>query len=173
MTSKPVTASQKLPREPVDAAIIVASSFSRAFENNCKESASAVSRRLKEFPQISLQAGLTPALTFYASKLDKEKRWLIFIDALKAVTGGQAGSMLCDETTGEGEGYPHALAILLAYIAERAGCNINALLDYKQVKRGFVQCMEVVRRGGLVLEKIALAYASEVKKLFAALYPTE
>jgi len=175
VAANPAPADQTLPRDPVEAAIVVAERFSRAFEERCNTNASAVARRLKDFPNVLLQAGLTPALTFYASKLDETRKGRIFIDVLKAVTGGGSGGEICKEATGEGGGYPHALAVLLAYIAGQAGCDVSVLLDGEDsgYRRGFVECVKAIKRGGPALERLALVYASEVKKLFAALYPSE
>ncbi len=158
----------EIPEEPVKAALQIISRFHEKFNSICKQSkGDAIARRLGEFPQLMLQAGLVPAITFYLSKIDNNEKARIYADSMKAILEGKASRIICDRATGEGGGYPQALAILLAYLGKVAGCDDNRL---KTIDPGLVECIKNIESRGALIEAQALIYANEVKKLARALY---
>lgn len=166
---------EEIPEEPIRAALEVMARFDRALRSKCGDvGAYAVARRLEEFPQLVLQAGLIPALTFYLSKLSGESRD-IYTQAITAITRPHSveeveKQKLCNELGGEGGGYPHALAILMSYIARISGCEQKHV---EIVGTEFIECMKMVLEKGAIVEALTVTYSYEVKKIAKALYPRE
>ena len=171
---------KQLGRDPVEAALNAMERFDKFFRSNCQRGgADGLVRRLKEFPQLLLQTGLTPALTFILSKLDENKKRTAYTITLQATLkvddagiGDRERRSFCETISGEGGGYPHALALIIAYLVERleeAGVS-GAREKIKDVTSGFIEVLGKVREQGIVLERLALAYTTELKKLASALY---
>ncbi len=171
---------KQLGRDPVEAALNAMERFDKFFRSSCQKSgADGLVRRLKEFPQLLLQTGLTPALTFFLSKLDENKKRTAYTVTLQAVlsdgsvsVGDREKNSFCGTISGEGGGYPHALALIMAYLAERleeAGVS-DAREKVESITSSFIEALEKIREQGAVLERLVLAYATELKKLASALY---
>ncbi len=160
-----------LDRDPVKAALEAMKRLDEQVRSKCANESGSVKadglvRRLKEFPQLMLQAGLTPALTFYLSKLDHDKKRKAYKATLNALFGGSTDD-LCKNLSGEGGGYPQALALLLAYASLHAGCNLDSI---REVNANLVECIRRIEQKGIILEGLMEAYATELKKLATALY---
>ena len=164
--------SQGLPREPLDAALEAVKRLDEALRGSCTQGhelrADAIARRAKDAPQLILQVGLVPTLAFFLSKLDREERRQTYAAALKVIfCEGSCSANICGDLTGEGGGYPHIAALLIAYAGSLAGC---APGDLGVLSHRLVECLERIRGGGMKLERLVASYAEEVKKLATALY---
>ncbi|ABM80566.1 type III-B CRISPR module-associated protein Cmr5 [Hyperthermus butylicus] len=165
-----------LPNDPVEAALEAMRRFDKNLRDACSDKgeprADAISRRLKDFPQLILQSGLVPALTFYLSKLSEKADQDAYELTVKVLTEqrleGDERRKLCRKTSGEGGGYPHVLALVLVYAAERAGCSVDSIA---RIGSSLVGCLETVQKKGVTVEKLVQAYVNELKKLASALYP--
>lgn len=180
-----MTVNGQLPSDPVEAALEAIRRFDSVFREECSDTGEAIARRLKDFPQIALQAGLVPALTFLLSKLDSDEKHSAYKAVISVVLGKastfsvvsgeqearnrRSVDSVCGTARGEGGGYPHALALLLAYAGLQAGCNIESL---QEVGSKLVECIERIKGEGVVVERLVLSYANELKKLTSALYPS-
>jgi CRISPR type III-B/RAMP module-associated protein Cmr5 len=160
--------------DPVKAALEAVSRFSKAFSQSqeCKDSsADGVTRRLREFPQLMLQVGLVPALTFLLSKVNEKDDKEAYSETVKTVLGEEAeSSKLCKKASGEGQGYAHSLAMLMVFAAKHSGCSVD---EIREVDGRMVECLEKIEDKGVVVEKLVLLYANELKKLMTALYPAK
>ncbi|PUA31291.1 MAG: type III-B CRISPR module-associated protein Cmr5 [Zestosphaera tikiterensis] len=159
-----------IPQEPIKAALKILSSFDKAFRPQClktRDEAPAISRRLEEFPSLTLQVGLVPTLTFYLSKIDEKAKIEVYNATITAILEEVSSNRLCSDIENAGGGYPQASALLATYIGNVAGCNEN---EVKILEQYIVNCLSKIEQEGARIEKLALNYAYELKKLANALY---
>jgi len=159
--------------DPVKAALQVMLTLSKAFQlvkSECEKlDETVIPKRLEDFSSLVPQVGLIPAITFFLSKIDEEGKVNAYEATLKAIRepDKQPDKAICNDLSGAGGGYPHALALLLAYIAERAGCSDAS---YETIQPDLVNCLEKIESQSTLIEKFTLSYAYELKKLAKALY---
>jgi CRISPR type III-B/RAMP module-associated protein Cmr5 len=170
-----------LPEDPIEAALKVMERFDKVFRSECSDSrgkieADAIVRRLKNAPQLMLQTGLIPTVTFYLSKLDKKEKQDAYSIAIRVIQGvkntleDEEKRKFCSNTSGEGGGYPHALALILAYAAKQAGCKLDNIVE---LNSEFLKCIEEIQKRGATIERLVQAYVNELKKIASALYPSK
>ena len=162
-----------LPKEPVEAALEAIKRFDEMFRDvctTCETKAEGLVRRLKEFPSLVLQSGLIPALTFYLSKIDEKKKQEAYSLTVKVVLNLPIDGnrrAVCRGMRGEGEGYPQAIGLLISYIGLQADCKPEEL---DEIGAKLVECIKKIKAKGVSLERLAEAYATELKKLATAIY---
>lgn len=174
----------EIPEDPVKAALQVMLTFSKAFESIKDECArklgkggeekteldeTVLSRRLEDFPTLMLQVGLIPAITFYISKIDDQKKVKAYEVTLNVIRNPEEKPSvdICHDLSGAGGGYPHATALLLAYAGEISGCSDTS---YATTGPDLVECLKKIEEQGMRIEKLTLNYVYELKKLAKALY---
>ena len=81
--------------------------------------------------------------------------------------GSNTDTRICNETSGEGGGYPHIAALILAYAASQIGCNPS---DIERIDNKLLNCLKTMKSRGVYLERLIVSYVEEVKKLATALY---
>jgi len=168
-----VSSPQQLPKEPLEAALEAVRRLDQALRASCMKGgnlkADALARRAKDAPQLILQSGLVPALAFMLSKLTDGGKRRAYSDAVNVILGRQSRQSrdaICKDLSGEGGGYPHVAALLIAYASTVAGCGN----DVSRLDSGLVACLEKITSEGVSAERLVLKYAEEVKKLATALY---
>ena len=169
------TDSSGLPHDPVDAAIEAVRRLDAALRSKCAKDgmlqADALARRARDAPQLIAQAGLAQTIAFMLSKLNNNERREAYIEAVKVITGRkrpeEASEAICRDAQGEGGGYPHMAALLLAYASGIAGCGPESI---ERLDSSLLECLKEVKRRGIALERLAASFSEEVKKLATALY---
>ena len=68
--------------DPVKTALDVTLKIKQLIDAVQPKETVALSRRARELPTLVLQTGLTPALTFYLSKVEKEEVYKLVLEAL-------------------------------------------------------------------------------------------
>ena len=167
---------QQLPHDPVDAALEAVKRLDRVLRSNCSRDggldAESIATRARQLPQLILQSGLTPTLAFILSKLDNEKKRIAYSILLRTIMMGEDatgdGGNICEDLGGEG--YPQIAALAMAYAATAAGCDSNSVGRFDS---NLIGCLERIKDGGVILEKLMLTYSEEVKKLATAFYSKE
>ena len=166
----------EIPHDPVKASLTIISNFNSVFVDECvnkegrKIKGDAIARRLQEFPQLALQVGLVPALTFYLSKIDNQEKINAYNASINAIMSKSSNKYICEKASGEGGGYPQALAIILAYAGIIAGCSNDQLVNIGQK---LVECIDGIQKKGVTVEALTITYSDEIKKIARALYHEE
>lgn len=164
-----------LPSDPVDAAIEALRRLDKALRSKCAQEgvlqADALARRAKDAPQLIAQAGLAQTIAFMLSKLTSDEKRKAYTEAVKIITGEKppeaASEAICRDAQGEGGGYPHMAALLLAYASSIAGCSHKSI---ESLDSNLLGCLKKIKQRGIALERLATSYSEEVKKLATALY---
>ena len=165
-----MTNQSSLPLEPVDAALEAIRRLDNALSKCGEIKTDALPRRARQAPQLILQAGLVPAIAFFLSKLDSPEKRNAYAAAVKAILEPESNSRdkrICNNTGGEGGGYPHIAALILAYAASQIGCHPN---DIERIDSKLLDCLKKIGSKGVYLERLVVSYAEEIKMLATALY---
>jgi len=133
----------------------------------------ALPRRAKDLPQLILQLGLIPALTFYLSKVEDKELYKALVDSLSGKK--KFDTNLCralqKEVEEEGKGY----TALLATIASTLPLIKVSLKSQSQDLNSLpslASYLLTIRDEGkdLVIEKSLISFLVELKKLFEAFF---
>ena len=163
--------------DPVKTALDVTLKIKQLIDAVQPKETVALSRRARELPTLVLQTGLTPALTFYLSKVEKEEVYKLVLEALEAKVDEsklkELAEKVREEVGGEGKGYT-ALLSISAYTLKQLA-NIYGIEKCKNMGTivELVECLHEIRgdrHKEVMLEKQFINFMLEVKKLFDAFF---
>jgi len=143
----------------------------------------SIVNRIENLPSLMAQSGLTPALLFYMSKIEKKNEdavWYVYRYLKGENAQGDPPRSLCNDFSGsEGAGYGVALSVIAATLSL-----LNKNLDISSECRGSgdsaVKCLaRVLKRirsepgEESVLEQELQVYLQELKKVIKPLLGSE
>ena len=140
-----------------------------------EESNLAITRRAEDFPLMISQYGLSSTITFFLSKIEKEKLLDTGLEYFKGVEPQIQGNFK-EDAGRSGKGYASYLSLVLVWPLEDAfkKVKINGLVDELKpnssgVRDTLLENLHNIQRNELVLEAEAMPALLELKKILRAL----